>query len=149
MDLNEVYYGISLQMLTYLDVALTNSPDYLNEEAEPAGVLYVHVHNPMIRPNEELNDNRMEEEILKSFKMKGYVIDDPTVVMEMDTEITDYSSIIPVRMKKDGSLSKSQSKILTADDMHIVRSFVRKKHQQAGRCDACRRYTSLSLSVKR
>ncbi|MFC4409522.1 helicase-exonuclease AddAB subunit AddB [Chungangia koreensis] len=132
LDLNEVYYGLSLQMLTYLDVALDNSKVWLDEEASPAGVLYVHIHNPMLKPNEELTDSRMESELLRSFKMKGYVLDDPEVVTEMDQDMEGFSSIIPVRMNKDQTLSKSQSKILSGDDMQLMRLFVRKKHQQAG-----------------
>ena len=32
IDLNEVYYGLSLQMLTYLDVAIENADIWLHEE---------------------------------------------------------------------------------------------------------------------
>jgi ATP-dependent helicase/nuclease subunit B len=48
LNLSEVYYGIALQMLTYLDVAVTHSGSWLGEEAAPAGVLYFHVHNPLL-----------------------------------------------------------------------------------------------------
>ena len=54
LDLAEVYYGLSLQMMTYLDVALENADELLGIHADPAGVLYMHVHNPMIRPGTEL-----------------------------------------------------------------------------------------------
>ena len=54
LDLTEVYYGLSLQMMTYLDVALEHADDLLGFHADPAGVLYMHVHNPMIRPGTEL-----------------------------------------------------------------------------------------------
>ena len=49
LDLTEVYYGLSLQMMTYLDVALENADEWLGFNADPAGVLYMHIHNPMIR----------------------------------------------------------------------------------------------------
>ena len=39
LRLHEVYYGLSLQMLTYLDV-LTFAEDWLGEQALPAGTLY-------------------------------------------------------------------------------------------------------------
>ena len=55
LDLSEVYYGLSLQMMTYLDVALENADELLGVHADPAGVLYIHVHNPMIRPGTELS----------------------------------------------------------------------------------------------
>ena len=42
-DLNftEIYYGIALQMLTYLDIVVTHSPLLVGEQAKPAGVLYL------------------------------------------------------------------------------------------------------------
>ncbi len=49
LDLNEVYHGISLQLLTYLDVAVENANIWLDDDVEAAGVLYVHVHNPILK----------------------------------------------------------------------------------------------------
>ena len=51
LDLSEVYHGISLQLLTYLDVAMRNIGDLVELEnliARSAGVLYVHVHDPLL-----------------------------------------------------------------------------------------------------
>ena len=131
LDLNDVYFGISLQMLTYLDVAATNSAIWLGEEADPAGVLYVHVHNPMLKLAKELSDMDIEEEVFKKYKMRGLLIDDAAVLNEMDTEIVGASKVIPARINKDGSISKT-SKVVSPQDMANLRSFVRTKHQQAG-----------------
>ncbi|WP_144509518.1 helicase-exonuclease AddAB subunit AddB [Bacillus sp. FJAT-22090] len=132
IDLNEVYYGLSLQMLTYLDVAIENAPIWLKEDAEPAGVLYVHLHNPFIKTQKEMADAQLQEEIYKSYKMNGLLLDDPEVIMEMDEQIEGFSKIIPVRMNKDGNLSKSSSKVVEPEQMKLLQSFVRKKHEQAG-----------------
>ena len=132
LDLNNVYYGISLQMLTYLDVAVTNSAILLGEEADPAGVLYVHVHNPMLKLAKEVSEMDIEEEVFKKFKMRGLLIDDADVLNEMDTELTGTSKVIPARINKDGSISKSFSKVVSPQDMENIRTFVRQKHQQAG-----------------
>ncbi|WP_019414451.1 helicase-exonuclease AddAB subunit AddB [Paenisporosarcina sp. TG20] len=132
LDLNDVYHGISLQMLTYLDVAVTNSGIWLGQEAEPAGVLYVHVHNPMLKLAKELSDMDIEEEVFKKYKMRGLLIDDASVLNEMDTEISGTSKVIPARINKDGSISKSFSKVVSPQDLANLRTFVRTKHQQAG-----------------
>ncbi|MGB3259363.1 helicase-exonuclease AddAB subunit AddB [Paenisporosarcina sp.] len=132
LDLNDVYYGISLQMLTYLDVAVSNSAVWLGEEANPAGVLYFHVHNPMLKLAKELSEMDLAEEVFKKYKMRGLLIDDAKVLSEMDTEITGTSKVIPARINKDGSISKSFSKVVSTQDMANLRTFVRKKHQQAG-----------------
>ncbi len=132
IDLNEVYHGLSLQMLTYLDVAVENAKIWLQEDAEPAGVLYVHLHNPLIQSAKEIGDYELEDAIYKSYKMNGLLLDDPEVVMEMDQEIEGFSKVLPVRMNKDGQLSKSSSKVVEPEQMRLLQSFVRKKHEQAG-----------------
>jgi ATP-dependent helicase/nuclease subunit B len=119
-------------MLTYLDVAVSNSAVWLGEEANPAGVLYLHVHNPMLKLAKELSEMDLAEEVFKKYKMRGLLIDDAKVLSEMDTEITGTSKVIPARINKDGSISKSFSKVVSTQDMANLRTFVRKKHQQAG-----------------
>lgn len=131
LDLTEVYYGLSLQMMTYLDVALENADDWLGIKADPAGVLYMHIHNPMIRPGAELTAAQLEAEIAKSYKMRGYLIGEADVALGMDADLGRSSSIIPAALKVDGSFTKA-SKVLSGDDMQMMRSFVRTRHQKAG-----------------
>ena len=131
LDLTDVYYGISLQMLTYLDVAVEHAEEWIGFKADPAGVLYLHIHNPMIRTELELTENLIEEEILKSYRMRGYLLDDPEVVMGMDAQLGKTSTVIPAALKTDGSFTKA-SKVLSTDDLQVVRKFVRHRHRQAG-----------------
>ena len=132
LDLGEVYHGLALQTFTYLDVALTHSKRWLGEQAEPAGVLYFHMHNPMLKMTKLLSAEELEEELAKSFKMNGLVVEDPDVIQAMDDRIDGYSNVIPVRLNKNGSVSKGSSKTVEKDDMETIRKFVRKKHQGAG-----------------
>ncbi|BAQ10253.1 ATP-dependent helicase/deoxyribonuclease subunit b [Bacillus sp. OxB-1] len=131
LDLAEVYYGLSLQMLTYLDVALENADEWLGIQAHPAGVLYMHVHNPMIRPDMELTAEQLDAEIRKSYKMRGYLLEHPEVVTGMDADIGRSSAIVPAALKKDGGFTAA-SKVLAADDLDMMRSFVRSRHRKAG-----------------
>src|SRR5690606_27917578 len=48
LRLEDVVHGLTLQMLTYLDVLLTHAQGWLGRPAVPAGVLYFHVHNPLL-----------------------------------------------------------------------------------------------------
>lgn len=132
LDLGEVYHGIALQTFTYLDVALTHSDRWLGKQAEPAGVLYFHMHNPMLKSTKLMTAEEVEEEMARSFKMNGLVVEDEEIIRAMDTEIDGFSNVIPVRMNKNGSISKSQSRTVSKEDMNIIRSFVRNKHQDAG-----------------
>lgn len=131
LQLAEVYYGLSLQMLTYLDVALEYSEELLGYHADPAGLLYMHVHNPMIRTGETLTQELIEEEIIKSYKMRGYLLDRPEVVERMDEDIGRSSNVIPAAIKKDGTFTK-RSKVLASDDLQVMRKYVKTRHQKAG-----------------
>lgn len=132
LDLSNVYHGLSLQTFTYLDVALTYADRWLGEEAEPAGVLYFHMHNPMLKLTKLMTAEELEEEMAKSFKMNGLVVEDPEVIQAMDDGIDGYSNVIPVRLNKSGAVSASQSKTVMKEDMQAIRRFVRSKHQNAG-----------------
>ena len=134
LDLNEVYYGIALQVLTYLDVAVENSQQWLANAAEPAGVLYVHVHNPMLKLETDLDISAVEETRLKEFKMKGLLTENTEALFAMDEEIETggKSNIVPVMIKRDGTPSTSMSRIVPVSDMENLQHFVRRKHQQAG-----------------
>ena len=135
LDLNEVYHGLSLQVLTYLDVAMANASYWLPGDAEPAGVLYVHVHNPMLKLEKDLAESEIETDRLKQFKMKGLLTENPEVIFSMDEQLEEtggFSQIVPVYMKKDGTPSESQSRIVPVQDMQNIQHFVRKKHKEAG-----------------
>lgn len=80
LKLHEVYYGLSLQMLTYLDVLLTYSEQWLGQPALPAGTLYFHVHDPLLTSSNGMNKEQAEQELLKRFKMKGLLTADREVV---------------------------------------------------------------------
>ncbi|MBT2288129.1 helicase-exonuclease AddAB subunit AddB [Paenibacillus albidus] len=110
LKLHEVYYGLSLQMLTYLDVLLTYSEQWLGRHALPAGTLYFHVHDPLLSSPNGMNREQAEQELLKRFKMKGLLTADREVVSLMDTTLDKgYSSIVPVAVKSDGSFYSSAS----------------------------------------
>ncbi|WP_010286803.1 helicase-exonuclease AddAB subunit AddB [Kurthia massiliensis] len=135
LDLNDVYHGLSLQMLTYLDVAMTNSSEWLPLHAEAGGVLYIHVHNPMLKADTLMTPDAYEEEVLKDFKMKGLLLDNRDVIVEMDETLAEAggrSHIVPAYLKKDGSTSASWSSVINEKDMADLQKFVRHKHKEAG-----------------
>src|SRR5699024_411349 len=110
LNLTEVYYGLALQMLAYLDVVLQNAESWLGHQASPAGVLYFHVHNPMISASDFLTEDKIEQEIFKKFKMKGLLVDQEEVVRMMDTSLeSGRSNIIPAGFSKSGSFYKGSA----------------------------------------
>ncbi|WP_078551480.1 helicase-exonuclease AddAB subunit AddB [Bacillus alkalicellulosilyticus] len=127
LRLDEVYYGLSLQMLVYLDVVLTYAKEWIGTEAFPAGVLYFHVHNPIIQAAGALSLDKIEDEIFKSFKMRGLLLSDETAIREMDHSLeSGHSNIVPAGLKKDGSFY-SNSSVISPEDFDHVRHYLRKK----------------------
>ncbi|NGM81825.1 helicase-exonuclease AddAB subunit AddB [Paenibacillus sp. 7124] len=110
LKLHEVYYGLSLQMLTYLDVLLAYAEEWLGAPAFAAGTLYFHVHDPLLSSANGMNREQAQQELLKRFKMKGLLMADREVVSLMDTSLDKgHSSIVPVAIKSDGSFYSSAS----------------------------------------
>ncbi|PLS18794.1 helicase-exonuclease AddAB subunit AddB [Bacillus sp. M6-12] len=135
LNLSEVYYGLSLQMLTYLDIIITHSQSLIGKEAFPAGVLYFHVHNPVVKSNGMLGLDQIEEAIFKDFKMNGLILGEPKVVQMMDTSLdpgqAGSSDIIPAGFKKDGTM-KSNSKIASKEEFVSLKQHVRQLYNDAG-----------------
>jgi ATP-dependent helicase/nuclease subunit B len=132
LNLSEVYYGLSLQMLTYLDVVLSNSRAWLGHDTLPAGVLYFHVHNPMIKTKQELSIEDIEDEMLKSFKMKGLLLGDEDAVRLMDTTLDNgHSKIVSAGLKKTGGFH-GYSSIASEEEFSVLQKHVRRAFQHIG-----------------
>lgn len=132
LDLTEVYYGLALQTLTYLDILIRYSERLVGEKAAPAGVLYFHVHNPLIRTKKPLTDDEIAEEILKKFKMNGLVVSDPEVVRLMDRSIeSGWSQIISAGITRAGQLYKN-SQAATKEEFNALREYVNLIFEKTG-----------------
>lgn len=132
VNLSEVYYGLALQMLTYLDIVMTHSDELVEMKASPAGVLYFHVHNPMVNTKKLLTVEELEKEIMKKFKMNGLMLADQNVIRMMDQTLeSGDSSIIAAGIKKDGNLSK-KSKVASINEFDELRKYVRGLYQKTG-----------------
>lgn len=132
LDLAEVYFGLALQMLVYLDVALTHAKTWLGTEALPAGVLYFHVHDPLIQTQGMLSREAIEQELFKQFKMKGLLLADAEAVQLMDTSlVSGYSPVVPVGLKQDGRFY-SNSSVISREDFEHVRRYIRHKMTETG-----------------
>ncbi|ANX11984.1 helicase-exonuclease AddAB subunit AddB [Fictibacillus arsenicus] len=131
LNLAELYHGIALQMLTYLDVAVEHSGKWLGQESIPAGVLYFHVHNPLLNQKKLLTAEEIEKEVLKKFKMKGLVLAEEEAVQLMDSTMDKRSNIIPVALTNNG-FHKSHSSVASASNFETMRHHARKMAVSSG-----------------
>jgi len=99
LNLNELFYGLKLQLIAYLHVAQTMMPGVL-----PGGIFYFPVAEPLITTKGPLKPAEAEERIIRELRMKGYVLADPRVVRLMDEKVAQSSRLIPAGLKNDGTL---------------------------------------------
>lgn len=125
-DLTELYYGIQIQLLVYLDALLRNSEYILNTGAIPGAILYFKIDDPIIRSNKGLDDEEIQKQVLDKLKMNGLILKDAKLVRAMDNTMETYSLIIPASFKKDGDFS-SRSSVATEEQFNILREYVNMK----------------------
>ncbi len=105
LDLYEIYYGLNIQLITYLMVVLKSD---IERKLLPGGVMYLSLENPMISVKNPENTDRAEAEIRKKLIMKGLFLNDPEIMSKMDKELlaSGKSEIIEVEFDKDNEISK-------------------------------------------
>nr|WP_277998929.1 helicase-exonuclease AddAB subunit AddB [Moorella sulfitireducens] len=105
LELDRVYHGLSLQLPLYLQAALAAAPGLLGTVAEPAGILYFAVRNPVLRQPLPV---REAGEVVKlrrqALKMRGLLLAEPEIIRLMDKDVDRTPDLLPVRLNKDGSL---------------------------------------------
>lgn len=124
IDLNQVFYGLQLQLLTYLNETCKV------EDFIPAGVLYFNLTNPTIGTDKNLTDEEVEEKIRQEFKMKGLILADVNIIKKMDTNIENepkgISKIIPATIKKDGEISDRGTSAVTKEQFNYLQKYMEK-----------------------
>lgn len=132
LQLVDVYYGLALQMITYLHVILMQAEEWLGMKASPAGILYFHVHDAIVSAEGELSDDEIETEIFKQYKMDGLVAENETITKIMDDETDNgWSPIIPIGYRKDGEF-RAGSKTADEATFALLQEHIRSLIQAAG-----------------
>ena len=121
IDLNEVYAGIQIQLLTYLDAVCRE------EELQPAGILYFNMLEQIIKADKRMSPEKIEEKIKANFKMKGLILADVKVVKLHDKNLEKgQSSIIPTYIDKEGNLSSKKTNGVTKEQFADLQKYMYK-----------------------
>lgn len=113
-DLNEVYYGLDLQLVTYLRQALTilgKKEGHGRNLILPAGAFYYRIEDPTRERGEG------EDAFLKELRLSGFTMEEPEPLNLMDRSLRGEggfspsvkSNVVRVSTKKDGSLGKDSA----------------------------------------
>ncbi|MBU7005382.1 helicase-exonuclease AddAB subunit AddB [Phosphitispora fastidiosa] len=135
LNLEEVYYGLSLQLITYLHVALEY---FAKAQAQgclvkPAGILYFTVTDPLLPVPGPMTAAEAERAVALKLKMKGLLLDNRAVFRLMDawTE-TGYSDLFPVGIKNDGTFYSS-APVIGEKQFELLCRFVETIFQDYGK----------------
>ena len=120
IDLNKVYAGLQLQLLTYLD-AVCKVEDFL-----PAGILYFNILEKIAKANKNISEEEIENKIKSEFKMKGLILADVKVAKMQDKNLKEGSSsnIIPAYIDKSGNLSPKKTSGITAEQFKGLQKYM-------------------------
>ncbi|MDR2464652.1 MAG: PD-(D/E)XK nuclease family protein [Streptococcaceae bacterium] len=122
-DLRKSFYGLSQQMLTYLDVMEENGNKAL-------GALYFHLKNPLLNYNPlyEVEEN-LEKEILMENKLQGLLIHNDGLLQATKNKEDLYP--YPLAKKKDGDF-KNTDALFGKDEYQILKELNRALYVRGG-----------------
>lgn len=125
IELDEVYAGLQLQLLTYLDAACKI------EDLMPAGILYFGLIEQMIKANKNMTEEEIEAKIKANFKMKGLILADVNIVKMHDKNLTDgqESKIIQANLDKEGNVG-AKTKGVTKYQFDDLQKYINKTLKQ-------------------
>ena len=124
LKLQDAYYGLQLQLLTYLTAVEKQDNPMLKKPLLPGGVLYFKLDDPIISSDRGIGDEDLEEALKSKLKMKGLLLADPQIIKGMDTAIDGDSKYIPARINKDGNLGRSSA--ATLEQFGILETYIEK-----------------------
>lgn len=121
IDLNEVYAGLQIQLLTYTDAICRQ------EDIMPAGVFYFSLLEQMVEANKRISEEKIEEEIRKNFKMKGLIVADIKIIKMNDNSLKSGSSkLVPAAITTKGGINKSWTNGVSKEEFKTLQDYIYK-----------------------
>ena len=119
IDLNEVYAGIQIQLLTYSD-AICKEEDFM-----PAGVFYFSLLEQIVNSDKKISEEEIEELIRKNFKMKGLILADAKVIKMNDNTLKSGSSkIVPAGLTTSGDIIEKWTNGINKEEFKILQDYI-------------------------
>lgn len=141
-DLTELYHGLQLQLVVYMDAAVEKvQRERPEKRVIPAGIFYYHIDDPMLDRGEtalDEDDSPDPAGILKKLRMNGLVNGDPAALGHLDHRL-DFggdgsvdSSVVPVSIKDDAIVMR-RSSVAGEERFAALGAFVNQKMRRMGR----------------
>ena len=121
-SLADIFNGTTLQLAVYMAAAAKGIAEKTNGDTEFGGMFYFRLDDPVLDSTPETGADNAKD--IKAFKMSGLSSDDPEVIRAIDGEISGWSAVIPVYLKSDGTVSKSQSKTASREQFETLNRYI-------------------------
>lgn len=135
-DLNELYYGLQLQLGVYLGESIRMlEKEYQDKEIVPAGMYHYHIDDPIVEKTDEV-----EKTIEKKLRLEGLSSAERRAIVLQDKSFEDMagglaasvkSLVIPVDTKTDGAFA-STSAVADKKQLHGVMEHVHDRMKEFG-----------------
>ncbi|MDO4283109.1 MAG: PD-(D/E)XK nuclease family protein [Clostridia bacterium] len=90
LDINDIKEGLSLQLISYLNVFMENEGKKSSKIVIPAGMLYFNLSDKLIGLTEYTDNNEeIEKKVVEALRMKGIFLKDVTILEKMDHKFSD------------------------------------------------------------
>ncbi|MCK8061428.1 MULTISPECIES: PD-(D/E)XK nuclease family protein [unclassified Fusibacter] len=131
LNLGDVYEGLSLQLMLYLDVATSHAKVITGAQANPFGAFYFRVTEPMIETDVIFDPADLKEQLLEAFKMDGVCIKDMDLILQSDRSIeeTGKSKVVNAKLKASGELGDADH-LLEPDELELVMNYAKEKAKE-------------------
>lgn len=125
-DISALYHGLQLQLMVYMNAAMENAgKNYPGRNVVPAGVFYYRMKDPLVG---KAGERERELRILKELRPDGIVNLEKESLRHLDHSLDGESTAVPVKLNRDGSISKT-SKAVSQEEFRRMLSFAQRKSE--------------------
>ena len=107
MSMSDVYNGLELQLLGYMNSLMKNGLENVDLPIKPAASLYYRLDEPMVKGSKDSEPEDIEKIILKELRMSGLAVDEPDVYSALDEKVDSKDCSMDINAKK-GLVSEEQ-----------------------------------------
>lgn len=131
LEFDDIYHGLMMQMLTYLDTAVEHSEELLGEKAKAAGAFYAHINNPVLKAK-DLTKKEWVDLWLSAFKFNGLVLKEDDLIEQMDLLLPEQSPSLVYPLKYVKTRKQIEGQLMTSDELNLLLKHNREKIREAG-----------------
>ncbi len=160
-EIFDLYYGLQIQLLAYMNVAMELEQKKTDKKVIPAGVFYYNMKDPII---DGTKSKDLQAELLKRMKMSGLVNQEKELLAHLENSEKPIS--IPISFTKNGEVSKTSSAVDTEQFLEVgeyVKDLMVKmgneildgnisispcKHAKRSSCDYCEYFDICDFDTK-